>query len=152
MDLCVFHPVKGIISNQHKIMKLHIPAVHREIIPFRGNLLHHNPFTVPQRFSRIGQIHLLQHQPMTPAEILRCFDDRIFHRDIVRIPYSRTRHFKPGTIFRQNIFAVPQRIFPLKHAAEKFNIMTFLQRRFPVRKNSIINFQIISLEKRTFTC
>ena len=115
MDLHISDPVKGIIACQFKIRNLHITAVHGKIISSGADILHGDLLTVPQRLLRMWEEYMLQRKLLTSAEILRCLDQGIFHLQIVRIPYTGSRHLCPGTILCHHIFAVPQRIFPLEH-------------------------------------
>ena len=152
MDFHIFCTVKGIVANKFEIIDGEICAVHAKIITPGLYMCKFYTLTVPERLCRIGKIHIIKSHIMTAAEIFRRLNQRILDPDMIRIPHPRTRHLQPGTIPRLYIFAVPERIFPLKRTVLQYNIPTLLKRRLPIIKNRLFNMQLLPMKQRPLPC
>ena len=114
MNLHILHTIKGIITDQFKMINLHILTVHCKIITGCCHMIQCNIPAIPKRLLRMREINILQSYSITSSEILRCFNDRILHADIVCIPYAGSCHIKPCAALRFHMITIPQRILPPK--------------------------------------
>ena len=152
VDLHILYPVKGVVAHQLEAPKHHIPAVHGEIVAFCRHMVKLHILAVPEGFSRIGKVYILQVYTPAATEILGSLNHRILYRNMICIPYACTGHLKPGTVSCRDIFGIPEGILPFKHAVLQLNVMALFQRRFPICKDAVIDFQIRPLKQRSFSC
>ena len=151
MNLHILDSVKGVVSVKGQIVDDHVLTVHGKVISLCCDVIQFNAITAPQRLCRVGKGYMFERHIMAPAKIFRRFNRGILYRNVIGVPDPCAAHFKPGTVFRRDVFCVPKGIFPLEHTPVQFDIPTFLERGFALRKNRIVDFQVAALKKRTFS-
>ena len=152
VNLYILHILEHILAVALQPVHVNVTTEHERIGPVvQLQVFDVDAVAPPEHFVGVIHLDIFDLDVVHFAEHFRRVDDRIFHRQMVRIPQCRTPADSKIAVLNRETVHMPKRIVPFKAAVRRHDITTLFDGRFAGKDCHVVQMQVVRGKQRTFT-
>lgn len=86
MNFYVLSPIKGIVTDDVKVVSVDVFTIHSKVVPVNLNIIHLNVLAGPHRLFCIPKMDVVEADIVTTTELLRGLNGTIVNFNIIGVP------------------------------------------------------------------